>query len=34
MVLDPDGGMLTPDPARPGLGLQLREADARQYRKA
>ncbi len=33
-VLDPHGGLLTPDPSRPGLGLQLRTADAAQYRKA
>jgi L-alanine-DL-glutamate epimerase-like enolase superfamily enzyme len=33
-ALDPDGGVLTPDPARPGLGLALRENDADQYRLA
>src|SRR5581483_7331126 len=27
-TLDPDGGVLTPDPDRPGLGLELRSADA------
>jgi L-alanine-DL-glutamate epimerase-like enolase superfamily enzyme len=31
-VLDPDGGVLTPDPGRPGLGLELREADAAPFR--
>ena len=31
-ALDPDGGALTPDPARPGLGLSLRESDAGHYR--
>jgi len=31
-ALDPDGGILTPDPDRPGLGLTLREADADRYR--
>ena len=30
-VLDPDGGALRPDPTRPGLGLELRESDAREY---
>ena len=33
-VLSPRGGSLTPDPSRPGLGLELRLADAAQYRKA
>jgi len=33
-TLDPAGGALTPDPGQPGLGLQLRAADAEQYRKA
>ena len=32
-ALDPDGGTLTPDPGRPGLGLTLREPDADQYRR-
>jgi L-alanine-DL-glutamate epimerase-like enolase superfamily enzyme len=27
-TLDPDGGVLKPDPGQPGLGLTLREADA------
>ena len=27
-TLDPEGGVLTPDPGRPGLGLELRSADA------
>ncbi|HTZ25636.1 MAG TPA: enolase C-terminal domain-like protein [Streptosporangiaceae bacterium] len=31
-ALDPDGGALTPDPGRPGLGLTLREPDAGHYR--
>jgi L-alanine-DL-glutamate epimerase-like enolase superfamily enzyme len=30
-VLDPDGGALRPDPSRPGLGIELREQDAREY---
>jgi L-alanine-DL-glutamate epimerase-like enolase superfamily enzyme len=33
-VLDPAGGTLTPDPARPGLGLTLKTADAERYRRA
>jgi len=33
-VLDPRGGKLTPDPGRPGLGLELRAADAARYRSA
>jgi L-alanine-DL-glutamate epimerase-like enolase superfamily enzyme len=32
-VLDPDGGQLTPDPERPGLGLALRDVDAEPYRQ-
>ena len=31
-TLDPAGGVLTPDPDRPGLGLELRSADAERYR--
>jgi L-alanine-DL-glutamate epimerase-like enolase superfamily enzyme len=31
-VLSPDGGQLTPDPGRPGLGLELRVPDAERYR--
>ena len=31
-VLDPHGGVLTPDPGRPGLGLELRTADADPFR--
>lgn len=31
-VLSPDGGVLRPDPARPGLGLDVRWADLEQYR--
>jgi L-alanine-DL-glutamate epimerase-like enolase superfamily enzyme len=30
-VLDPDGGALHPDSSRPGLGLELRESDAKEY---
>jgi L-alanine-DL-glutamate epimerase-like enolase superfamily enzyme len=30
-TLDPDDGLLTPDRSRPGLGLELKRADARQY---
>ena len=33
-ALDPTGGELTPDPGRPGLGLELRVADAEPYRQA
>jgi L-alanine-DL-glutamate epimerase-like enolase superfamily enzyme len=32
-ALDPDGGVLTPDPGRPGLGLALRTADVARYRR-
>ena len=32
-ALDPDGGVLTPDPGQPGLGLTLRESDAERYRR-
>jgi L-alanine-DL-glutamate epimerase-like enolase superfamily enzyme len=32
-ALDCRGGTLTPDPARPGLGLELRAADAARYRR-
>ena len=32
-ALDPGGGVLTPDPAQPGLGMSLREADAERYRR-
>ena len=32
-VLDPDGGLLTPDPGRPGLGLSLRVTDAEPFRQ-
>jgi L-alanine-DL-glutamate epimerase-like enolase superfamily enzyme len=31
-TLDPAGGELCPDPARPGLGLELKFAEAEQYR--
>jgi L-alanine-DL-glutamate epimerase-like enolase superfamily enzyme len=33
-ALDPAGGVLTPDPDQPGLGLTLRESDAERYRRA
>jgi L-alanine-DL-glutamate epimerase-like enolase superfamily enzyme len=33
-ALDPAGGVLTPDPDQPGLGLTLREPDAERYRRA
>ncbi len=33
-VLDPDGGVLRPDLTRPGLGLELKVADAAPYRRA
>jgi L-alanine-DL-glutamate epimerase-like enolase superfamily enzyme len=32
-TLDPRGGVLSPDPGRPGLGLELRIADAEKYRR-
>ena len=32
-VLSPAGGMLTPDPGLPGLGLALRSADAEPFRR-
>jgi L-alanine-DL-glutamate epimerase-like enolase superfamily enzyme len=32
-VLDPTGGGLTPDRSRPGLGLELKDADAERYRR-
>jgi L-alanine-DL-glutamate epimerase-like enolase superfamily enzyme len=31
-ALDPHGGVLTPDPARPGFGMELKAADAERYR--
>jgi L-alanine-DL-glutamate epimerase-like enolase superfamily enzyme len=31
-ALGPEGGALTPDQTRPGLGLELRREDARRYR--
>ncbi len=31
-ALDPAGGILTPAPGSPGLGMSLREADAEKYR--
>jgi len=33
-VLDPVGGSLRPDQSRPGMGLELKRADAERYRKA
>jgi L-alanine-DL-glutamate epimerase-like enolase superfamily enzyme len=30
-VLEPDGGVLRPDRSRPGIGLELKRADAREY---
>ena len=33
-ALDPHGGTLAPDPALPGLGLELRTTDAAHYRRA
>ena len=33
-VLDPGGGALRPDTGRPGLGLELKRADAEGYRRA
>jgi len=32
-ALDPYGGILTPDPDQPGLGMTLRETDADRYRR-
>jgi L-alanine-DL-glutamate epimerase-like enolase superfamily enzyme len=32
-ALDPGGGVMTPDPDQPGLGLTLRDADAERYRR-
>jgi L-alanine-DL-glutamate epimerase-like enolase superfamily enzyme len=32
-VLDPRGGVLRPDASRPGLGLELKLADAERYRR-
>ncbi len=31
-AVEPDGRVLRPDRSRPGLGLELREADAEPYR--
>lgn len=33
-ALSPEGGVLRPDQHRPGLGLELKEADAERYRKS
>jgi L-alanine-DL-glutamate epimerase-like enolase superfamily enzyme len=33
-ALDAHGGVLTPDPGRPGLGVELRAVDAEQYRRS
>jgi L-alanine-DL-glutamate epimerase-like enolase superfamily enzyme len=30
-VLEPEGGALEPDPDRPGMGLELKRADAERY---
>jgi L-alanine-DL-glutamate epimerase-like enolase superfamily enzyme len=30
-TVEPAGGMLTPDRLRPGLGIELKQSDARQY---
>ena len=30
-TLEPTGGCLRPDPSAPGLGVELRRADARRY---
>jgi L-alanine-DL-glutamate epimerase-like enolase superfamily enzyme len=30
-VLDPTGGVLRPDPERPGMGLELKRADAERH---
>jgi L-alanine-DL-glutamate epimerase-like enolase superfamily enzyme len=32
-ALSPQGGVMTPDPGRPGLGLTLRESDAEPFRQ-
>jgi L-alanine-DL-glutamate epimerase-like enolase superfamily enzyme len=32
-ALDPGGGVLTPAPDRPGLGMALKESDAEKYRR-
>jgi hypothetical protein len=31
-TLEPDGGKLTPDRDKPGLGLEFKRADAEPYR--
>jgi hypothetical protein len=31
-TLDPEGGKLVPDASRPGLGLELKRADAERFR--
>jgi L-alanine-DL-glutamate epimerase-like enolase superfamily enzyme len=33
-ALDPAAGLLRPDPARPGLGMELRTADAERFRRS
>jgi hypothetical protein len=33
-ALDPVGGTLRPDRSRPGMGLELKRADAERYRRA
>jgi hypothetical protein len=32
-VLDPKGGVLRPDPSRPGNGIELKRSDAERFRK-
>jgi L-alanine-DL-glutamate epimerase-like enolase superfamily enzyme len=32
-TLDPLDGVLSPEPAQPGLGLELRTSDAEKYRR-
>jgi L-alanine-DL-glutamate epimerase-like enolase superfamily enzyme len=33
-ALDAQGGVLSPDPGRPGIGVELRTSDATQYRRS
>jgi hypothetical protein len=32
-TLDPSGGVMSPDPDRPGHGMTLRSADTERYRR-
>jgi L-alanine-DL-glutamate epimerase-like enolase superfamily enzyme len=32
-ALEPDGGSLRPDPGRPGMGMELKQADAERWRR-